>query len=56
MYDLFAYAGTEGAWKARYCTAEYEQCARYQRSRLGRVVPTNLMPNGALLKKAVGER
>ena len=56
MYSLFSYAGTVGAWKARYCTAEYDECARYQRARAGRDVPINLMPNGVLLKKAGGER
>jgi hypothetical protein len=55
MYSLFSYAGTLGAWKARYCTAEFNDCARYQRALDGRTVPINLMPSGALLKKAVGE-
>jgi hypothetical protein len=55
MYSLFSYSGTAGVWKARYCTADYPQCARYQRTLEGRYVPTNLMPNGVLLqKRAVG--
>ena len=56
MYGLFRYAGTLGAWKLRYCTADYARCARYQRPLAGRHVPTNLMPNGALLNKAAGAR
>lgn len=51
MYALLKYAGTLGAWKARYCTADYSQCARYQLSVQGRPVPQNLMPNGALLRR-----
>jgi hypothetical protein len=51
MYGLFSLAGTLETWKTNYCTADYSRCERYVRNRQGRQVPTNLMPNGALLRK-----
>jgi hypothetical protein len=51
MFSLFTLAGTLGAWKARYCTADYSACARFRLSAEGKPVPLHLMPNGALLKK-----
>ena len=50
MYQLLQLSGTLKAWQARYCRADYEQCARYKLSLQGRPVPQNLMPNGALLR------
>jgi hypothetical protein len=52
MYGLFSLAGTLETWKTNYCTADYSRCERYVRNRQGRQVPQNLMPNGALLRKA----
>jgi hypothetical protein len=52
MYQLMQYAGTLAAWKIRYCTADFTQCARYRRAQAGKPVPKNLMPNGALLRRA----
>jgi hypothetical protein len=52
MYAVFRYAGTLAAWKLRYCTSNYEACARYEAATKNQKVPVNLMPNGALLKKA----
>lgn len=51
MFGLFSLAGALATWKTNYCSAEYTRCERYQRSAQGRVVPNNLMPNGALLRK-----
>lgn len=52
MFKLLSYSGTLAAWKIRYCNGPFETCARYQRSKDGRAVPVNLMPNGAMLKRA----
>jgi hypothetical protein len=52
MYAIFSFAGTLGAWKLRYCTADYRCCARFEAATKGQPVPVNLMPNGALLKKS----
>jgi hypothetical protein len=51
MFGLFSLAGALATWKTNYCSADYTRCERYQRSLQGRVVPNNLMPNGALLRK-----
>jgi hypothetical protein len=51
MFGLFSLAGALATWKTNYCSAEFRRCERYQRALQGRVVPNNLMPNGALLRK-----
>jgi hypothetical protein len=51
MFGLFSLAGALATWKTNYCSADYTRCERYQRASQGRVVPNNLMPNGALLRK-----
>jgi hypothetical protein len=50
MYALLKLAGSLETWQARYCRADYTQCARYKLATEGRPVPINLMPNGAFLK------
>ncbi|MGH7436300.1 MAG: hypothetical protein ACRENE_11565 [Polyangiaceae bacterium] len=50
MYGLLKLSGTLNAWKINYCNGDYERCERYRLAALGRPVPVNLMPNGALLK------
>ena len=52
MFKLFKLSGTLSIWQMRYCTGEFQNCERYQRSRGGDSVPDNLLPNGQLLKKA----
>lgn len=54
MYKLLAASGTLGAWKGRYCDAEYERCARFEMASAGRPVPINLLPDGQLLKRSRG--
>jgi hypothetical protein len=51
MFGLFSLAGALATWKTNYCSAEFRRCERFQRALQGRVVPNNLMPNGALLRK-----
>jgi hypothetical protein len=36
-------------WKALYCEANYERCARYKKACSGDAVPITLLPNGANL-------
>lgn len=50
MYELLSLSGTLKTWQIRYCDAEYETCARYQKASLGRPVDRNLMPNGHYLR------
>lgn len=52
MYSLLRLSGTLKVWQTRYCQAEYQACARYTLSLLGKPVPQNLMPNGATLRQA----
>ena len=52
MYTLLKLAGSLETWQARYCKADYEQCARFKLSQEGKPVPINLMPNGAYLRTA----
>ena len=52
MYVLLKLAGSLETWQARYCRADYSQCARHKLATEGRPVPINLMPNGAFLKTA----
>lgn len=54
MYALLQLSGTLKTWQSRYCKADYAQCARYKLNVVGRPVPQNLMPNGALLRLATG--
>ena len=49
MYQLLTLSGTLKAWQSRYCCADYAACARYRLSLQDRLVPINLMPNGAYL-------
>lgn len=55
MFELFSLPGTLAAFKINYCTADYERCRRYELVEQGKRPPVNLMPNGALLRKAVAE-
>ncbi len=50
MYAIFRNSGVLGTWKALFCQATFENCARYKLVRLGRSVAPNLMPNGVLLR------
>ena len=52
MFELFAFAGTLSVWQANYCTSAFENCARYKLGLATGVVPVNLLPSGALLRKA----
>ncbi len=51
MYGLFRLSGTLATWKINYCAGDYARCERYKLSALGRPVPVNLMPNGAVLRQ-----
>ena len=50
MYPLLKLSKSRRLWQSRYCDAEFERCARYERSLRGTPVPPNLMPNGAILR------
>jgi len=50
MLRAFEASGTAGVWKMNYCEADFSTCQRYQRKQRGEEVPTELMPNGQLLR------
>jgi hypothetical protein len=50
MYGLLKLSGTLAAWKINYCNGDFARCERFRLAALGRHVPPNLMPNGALLR------
>lgn len=50
MFEIFRNSGALGTWKAFFCNATFENCARYKLVSLGRSVAPNLMPNGVLLQ------
>lgn len=53
MFKMLAHAGALRSWQIRYCDGDYAKCERYKRSALGRAVPDDLLPNGALLRLRV---
>ena len=55
MFELFSLPGALATFKINYCTADFERCKRYDLVSQGKPVPINLMPNGALMRKAVAE-
>ena len=52
MFELFMHAGTLSVWQTNYCLSAFETCARYKLGLEARSVPLNLLPSGALLRKA----
>jgi hypothetical protein len=56
MYPVFQLAGVLRTWQLRYCTADYNQCERFNRTAKGLPVAPELMPNGTLLKRGSGSQ
>jgi hypothetical protein len=53
MFPQFNLKSALEIWKIRYCSCEnHKNCERYRLNAKGRPVPQNLMPSGALLRKA----
>ena len=49
LFPFFNMRATLGVWKAMYCQANFERCARLELTLAGEVVPWNLLPNGKKL-------
>jgi hypothetical protein len=49
LFPLFSRENLLRNWQIAYCDGNYGDCARFQRSTSGDVVPDNLLPNGTLL-------
>jgi hypothetical protein len=48
LFPLLAMHGLS-LLKRDFCESHYEHCERYRRSRAGRIVPMNLLPDGGTL-------
>lgn len=46
LLPLYGLRGTLPVLRAMFCDGQYERCARYRATQLGRAVPSNLLPNG----------
>jgi len=51
MYPLLKLSGTLKTWQTRYCSGDFRQCKRYERTARGLPVAPDLMPNGVLLSE-----
>jgi len=56
MFRLLKLAGTLRTWQIRYCSAGYQECARFKLAEQNRPVPQSLMPNGQHLRFVGGGR
>ncbi len=56
LYAQFAMEPSLKLWKQRYCSSEYEKCARYQLALEGKSVPLALLPNGRRVKQRSKEQ
>jgi hypothetical protein len=46
LLPLYGLRGTLPVLRATFCDGQYDRCARYRVTQLGRIVPSNLLPNG----------
>jgi hypothetical protein len=51
MYEVFTLTSNLAIWQDRYCSGDYEYCARYKLSKTGEKVPPGLLPNASMLTK-----
>ena len=56
MFPLLKMASSLKTWKVRYCSGNFEQCARYKKLSLGQTVAPDLMPNGVLLSERASRK
>ena len=54
LFPLFTTEKLLGFWKAMYCFAGYERCARYKLSLEAKPMPLTLLPNGKHLPTPSG--
>jgi hypothetical protein len=50
LYPLFQLRASLKTWQIRYCSGEFEKCERYRMVQRHETVPSNLLPNGKLLR------
>lgn len=52
LYAQFALHPALRVWQTHYCAGDYKRCVRFQLSVQKKVVPLNLLPNGATIASA----
>lgn len=52
LYAQFALHPALRVWQTHYCAGDYKRCVRFQLSVQKKVVPLNLLPNGATIAAA----
>lgn len=55
LYAQFALHPALRVWQTHYCAGDYRRCVRFQLSVQKKVVPLNLLPNGATIAAARSE-
>lgn len=55
LYAQFALHPALRVWQTHYCAGDYKRCVRFQLSIQKKVVPLNLLPNGATIATARSE-
>jgi ankyrin repeat protein len=55
LYAQFALHPALRVWQTHYCAGDYKRCVRFQLSIQKKVVPLNLLPNGATIAAARSE-
>ena len=55
LYAQFALHPALRVWQTHYCAGDYKRCVRFQLSVQKKVVPLNLLPNGATIATARSE-
>jgi hypothetical protein len=50
LYPLFLLSASLKTWQIRYCEGDFASCERYRLVLCHELVPSNLLPNGKLLR------
>ena len=50
LYAVFQIKPILEMWKNKYCKLDPEKCHRYKGIAKGELIPSNMLPNGELLK------
>ena len=51
MFPEFGSQATLRIFQIHFCHGEYSQCERYKRASVGIMPPTDLLPDGTLLRR-----
>jgi len=51
LFVQFALNPALDIWKDYYCEGDFASCARFKKSKSGRMIPLTLLPNGSIIKE-----